>query len=133
MGTTAPRASATHLYFPPKLQRFAENTVPKKEIPDTDWLSVIGRTLAYLCLEQAKKLTPDRFKTVRQKVDFLLGMGLPEEAAAYVAGNTPASVAELARQQRKRSNARGKKNPQVMARRAPTRCRSWRAWLPSWP
>src|SRR6516164_4482892 len=105
MGTTAPCASATHLYFPPKLQRFAENTVPKKEIPDTDRLSVIGRTLAYLCLEQAKKLTPDRFK----KVDFLLGMGLPEEAAAYVAGSTPASVAELARQQGKRSNARGKK------------------------
>ncbi len=36
------------------------------------WLSVIGRSLAYLCLEQAKKLEPKKFDTVRKKVDFLL-------------------------------------------------------------
>jgi hypothetical protein len=74
------------------------------------WLSVIGRSLAYLCLEQAKKLEPKKFDTVRKKVDFLLDMGLPKDDAAYVAGSNPASVAELARQQRaKKGGARGKK------------------------
>jgi hypothetical protein len=62
-----------------------------------------------LCLEQAKKLAPDKFKTVREKVDFLIGMGLPQDAAAYVAGSTPASVYELARQKKQRSNGRVKK------------------------
>jgi hypothetical protein len=74
------------------------------------WLSVIGRSLAYLCLEQARKLEPKKFDTVNKKVDFLKDMGLPKDDAAYVAGSTPASVAELARQQRaKKGAARGKK------------------------
>lgn len=77
---------------------------------DGVWLSVIGRSLAYLCLEQAKKLEPKKFDTVNKKVDFLKDMGLPNDDAAYVAGSTPASVAELARQQRaKNGGARGKK------------------------
>lgn len=72
---------------------------------EADWLAVIGRTLSYLCLEHARKEDPEKFKTVQKKVEFLLGMGLPKEAAAYVAGSTPASVAELARQ---RANKGGK-------------------------
>jgi hypothetical protein len=75
------------------------------------WLSVIGRSLAYLCLEQAKKLEPQKFDTVAKKVDFLKDMGLPKDDAAYVAGSTPASVAELARQQRaKKGGVRAKKS-----------------------
>ena len=77
---------------------------------ETDWLAVIGRTLAYLCLEHAKKEAPKKFDTVQKKVGFLLEMGLPKDAAAYVAGSSPASVAELARQQRAKKEAkRGKK------------------------
>jgi hypothetical protein len=85
----------------------------KKEAEQVEWLSVVGRCLAYLCLEQARKLEPNKFKTVGQKVDFLMGMGLPRGAAAYAAGSTPASVAELARQQGKRKGAKrnGTKNP----------------------
>jgi hypothetical protein len=74
------------------------------------WLSVIGKSLSYLCLEQAKKLDPSKFDSVQKKVNFLLDIGLPKDAAAYVAGSTPASVAELARQQRiKKGGVRGKK------------------------
>jgi hypothetical protein len=67
---------------------------------ETDWLAVIGRTLSYLCLEQARKEAPSKFDTVQKKVDFLIEMGLPKDVAAYVAGSSPASVAELARRQR---------------------------------
>ena len=61
----------------------------------TDWLSVIGRTLSYLCLEHAKKEEPTKFNTVPKKVDFLVGMGLPKNIAAYVAGSSPGSLAVL--------------------------------------
>jgi hypothetical protein len=97
------------LYFLSKFNRFAEGAVPKKEIQQTDWLSVIGRTLAYLSLEQAKKLAPDEFKTVGEKVEFLIGMGLPQDAAAYVAGSTPASVYELARKKKRQRSSNVKK------------------------
>jgi hypothetical protein len=72
------------------------------------WLSVIGRSLAYLCLEQARKLEPKKFDTVAKKVDFLKDMGLPKDDAAYVAGSSPASVAELARRAKKGAGS-GKK------------------------
>ena len=57
-----------------------------KVASDDVWLSVIGRSLAYLCLEQATKLEPKKFDTVNKKVDFLKDMGLPKDDAAYVAG-----------------------------------------------
>jgi hypothetical protein len=75
---------------------------------DTDWLAVIGRALSYLCLEQARKESPKKFDTVQKKVDFLVDMGLPKDAAAYVAGSSPASVAELARRA-KNGGSRGAK------------------------
>lgn len=82
-----------------------------KEAGEDLWLSVMGKSLAYLCLEQAKKLDPPKFNTVNKKVEFLLGMGLPRDDAAYVAGSTPASVAELARQQRVKKGVKsGKKS-----------------------
>jgi hypothetical protein len=76
---------------------------------ETDWLAVIGRCLSYLCLEQARNQSPDKFNTVKKTVDFLMEMGLPKEAAAYVAGSTPASVAELERQQSNKGGSRGGK------------------------
>lgn len=79
------------------------------ENAETDWLAVIGRTLSYLCLEHARKEDPEKFKTVQKKVDFLLDMGLPNAAAAYVAGSTPASVAELARRRADKGKKRAKK------------------------
>ena len=81
-----------------------------KVASDEVWLSVIGRSLAYLCLEQAKKLEPKKFDTLAKKVDFLKDIGLPKDDAAYVAGSSPASVAELARRQRaQKGGGRAKK------------------------
>jgi predicted thioesterase len=80
-----------------------------KDVTATDWLAVVGKSLAYLCLEQARKLEPAKFDTVGKKVEFLKGMGLPLGDAAYVAGSTPASVYELARQAKKKGATRGGK------------------------
>jgi hypothetical protein len=73
--------------------------------PTTDWLAVIGKCLAYLCLEEARKQEPKKLDTVGKKVEFLKAMGLPKDDAAYAAGSTPASVNELARQQAKKKGA----------------------------
>lgn len=70
---------------------------------------MIGRTLSYLCLEHAKKEAPSKFDTVQKKVDFLLDMGLPKDAAAYVAGSSPASLAVLKSYHAKKGGKRGKK------------------------
>jgi len=79
-----------------------------KEPTETNWLSVIGRCLAFLCLEHAKKIEPQNYKNVQSKVNFLQGLGLPKDDAAYVAGSTPASVAELARRKAKTKGGRGR-------------------------
>ena len=42
-----------------------------KEAMSTDWLAVVGKCLAYLCLEHARKQDPKKFDTVGKKVDFL--------------------------------------------------------------
>jgi hypothetical protein len=76
---------------------------------ETDWLAVVGRCLSYLCLDQAKTQAPDKFNTVKKKVDFLIGMGLPKKDAAYVAGSTPASVAELTRLENNKGGKGGSK------------------------
>lgn len=79
------------------------------EKAETDWLAVIGRALSYLCLEKAKENTPDKFKTVESRVKFLTKMGLPQKDAAYVAGSTPASVAEMTRPGYGKGGKRGAK------------------------
>lgn len=76
---------------------------------ETNWLAVVGRALSYLCLEKAKESTPDKFKTVESKVKFLAKMGLPPKDAAYVAGSTPASVAEMTRPGYGKGGKRGTK------------------------
>lgn len=76
---------------------------------ETDWMAVIGRTLSYLCLEQARKEAPSKFDTVQKKVSFLISMGLPDDAAAYVAGSSPESVNKLKAYYAKKGAKRGKK------------------------
>lgn len=49
------------------------------------WLSVIGKALAYLCLDRARERDPSKFGDVLNKVDFLLGLGLPKKDAAEAA------------------------------------------------
>jgi hypothetical protein len=84
----------------------AENT------PDyATWLPVIGRSLAFLCLQGARKNEPTRYKEVLEKVDFLEGLGLPAKDAAEAAGSTAESV-RVAKFNRKKAKAKksGKKS-----------------------
>jgi hypothetical protein len=50
------------------------------------WLSVIAKSLAYLCLEKARERDAKKFEDVLAKVDFLMGIGLLEKDAAEAAG-----------------------------------------------
>lgn len=61
----------------------------------TAWLSVIGKSLAYLCLEKARERDAKKFEDVLTKVDFLQGLGLPEKDAAEAAGTSAKSVRDL--------------------------------------
>jgi hypothetical protein len=79
-----------------------------KEPTEINWLSVIGRCLAFLCLEQAKRAEAQKYKDVQSKVNFLKALGLPKDDAAYAAGSTPASVAELARLKTKNKGGKGR-------------------------
>jgi hypothetical protein len=79
------------------------------DAPDyATWLPVIGRSLAYLCLDVALKRDPDKYKEVLAKVKFLKGLGLSENDAAQAAGSTTASV-QVMRSRNKSRNANGKK------------------------
>lgn len=66
-------------------------------LPDQDdtfakWLPVVGRALAYLCLQEARRKEPDKFDTVLKQVKFLQALGLSRTDAAHAAGSSPASV-----------------------------------------
>lgn len=41
------------------------------------WFPVIGRALAYLCLQEAHRKDASKFDTVLKQVEFLEGLGLP--------------------------------------------------------
>jgi len=69
-----------------------------------DWLAVIARTLAYLCLHSSEQ----RDKRLLDQSDFLSRFGLSRKECARVLGTTEASLNELARQARKVKNASGK-------------------------
>ena len=71
-----------------------------------DWLSVIGRSLAYLSLRQALQERPQDFESVLDKVAFLERLGLPQEDAAHAAGSTLNSVQVM--RSRQKGKARGK-------------------------
>jgi SOS response regulatory protein OraA/RecX len=74
------------------------------EIEENPWLEVIGRALAYQCLnnDQAKN------GSVLQQAQFLERLGVPPEARAAIIGSSEASLKELARQQKNKK--RGSKN-----------------------
>ncbi|MFK4581102.1 hypothetical protein [Bradyrhizobium ottawaense] len=79
------------------------------DAPDyATWLPVIGRSLAYLCLDVARKRDPDKYKEVLDKVKFLEGLGLPQADAAEAAGSTAESV-RVARYNKSKAKKSGKK------------------------
>ncbi len=74
------------------------------------WLSVIGKSLAYLCLSKAIEKEPEKYeRDLLAKVRFLEGLGLSQKDAAGAAGSTAASVSEMHRQRKKGKNGKAKK------------------------
>jgi hypothetical protein len=70
------------------------------------WLAVIGRCLAYLCLKNSNFANSG----VGEQAQFLEKLGLQVDDQAGVIGSTPASLRELARQAKnKKKGAKGGK------------------------
>jgi hypothetical protein len=69
------------------------------------WLPVIGRALAFLCLHAADKGS----KTISEKAVFLSGLGVEAEDCARMLDTTPASVRELLRLSKNKTNKRGRR------------------------
>jgi hypothetical protein len=78
------------------------------EVGETVWLVVIGKALAYLCVQEVSKNDPKRVGTLLDKVKFLEGIGVPKNDAALLLGSTVASVATLV-SAKKKGAAGGKK------------------------
>jgi hypothetical protein len=72
------------------------------------WLEVIGKALAYLCVQQIAQNEPKRVPDVVAKVKFLEGLGLPPDDAAQLLGTTTNSIKTNLRAKEKRETKRGK-------------------------
>ena len=73
---------------------------------NNEWLAVIGRSLAFLCLAQADL----RDKDLATQGQFLVSLGLPRKEAAALLGTSDASLAELLRlASKKKGGKRGNK------------------------
>jgi hypothetical protein len=73
----------------------------------TLWLSIIGRSLAYLCLSKVEEKESGKFDSVLKRVRFLEGLGLSRAEAAKAVGSSAESVSELHRRAKRR---KAKKN-----------------------
>ncbi len=71
--------------------------------PSAAWLAVIGKALAYLCLQEAQRKEPEKFDSVLKKVKFLQTLGLSRDDAAHAVGSSPGSVRVLQHNRRKKS------------------------------
>jgi hypothetical protein len=76
---------------------------------DAQWLEVIGKALAYLCVQQVSQNDPERVGDLLAKVKFLEGIGMPKPDAAILLGSTANSVAVL-ESRKKRKASDGKKS-----------------------
>jgi hypothetical protein len=72
------------------------------------WLSVIGKALAYLCVQHVAENDPERVGNLLAKVKFLEGIGVPKADAALILGSSANSISVL-ESRKKRGAARGKK------------------------
>jgi hypothetical protein len=74
---------------------------------DSPWFEVIGKALAFLCMQEAAKSDSKRFSDLPAKVRFLESIGLPTKDAAELLGTTANSVKTNLRQ-RERNKGNGK-------------------------
>ena len=81
----------------------------KKSEDETEWLGVIGRSLAFLCLCEADL----RDKDLAQQANLLEALGLSRSEAAEILGTSPDSLRVLQRRARttKRKSSAKKKDP----------------------
>jgi len=75
----------------------------KEDDTEREWLAVIGRSLAFLCLSQADL----RDKGLAPQAQLLETLGLSRKEAARLLGTTDRSLTELIYQQRRRKVAKG--------------------------
>ena len=75
---------------------------------DNQWFEVIGKALAFLCVQQVAQTDPKRVHDVPSKVKFLEDMGLNTHDAARLMGTTANSVKTNLRQ-REKGGTGGKK------------------------
>lgn len=69
---------------------------------DSQWLQLIGKALAYLCLQEIAKNEPKRVPDIPAKVRFLESLGMPTNDAAEILGTTANSVKTNLRARAKR-------------------------------
>lgn len=75
---------------------------------ESPWIEVIGKALAYLCVQQVAQNDPKRVPDVVAKVAFLEGLGIPIADAAAMLGTTANSIKTNLRQ-RERAKAKDDK------------------------
>lgn len=79
------------------------------------WLPVIGKALAYLCLQEAQRKEPEKFDSVLKRVKFLEGLGLSQDHAAEAAGSSAESVRVL------HHHTKGRRGKDAKAKKKSTR------------
>jgi hypothetical protein len=72
---------------------------------ETDWLAVIARSLAFICLDKANL----REKSVGEQAGFLQNLGLPRKDAALMLKTTVNSLQVLASLAKKKKGSRNAK------------------------
>jgi hypothetical protein len=76
---------------------------------DNQWLEIIGRSLAYLCLQQVSLNDAERVPDIPAKVKFLEDIGLTTKDAAKLLGTTANSVKTNIRRRERKGKVRAKK------------------------
>ncbi|WLB58842.1 hypothetical protein [Bradyrhizobium japonicum] len=76
---------------------------------ESEWLEIIGKSLAFLCVQEISRSDPKRVPDLVAKVKFLEGIGLSTKDAAALMGTTANSVKTNERQREKKGNGSAKK------------------------
>jgi hypothetical protein len=84
---------------------------------DQNWLPVIARALAYLCMRSEER----KGAGIQENAEFLENLGLSRADAAAMLGTTSASITELHRRVRK--NKRGKRGQKNQKKKKSSRRR----------
>lgn len=76
--------------------------MPNETDDGTEWMSVIGRSLAFLCLQHGDM----RDKSIVEQAEFLMGLGVSRKDAAAIMGSTDESLRVSLATAKKRGGAK---------------------------